>query len=378
MCHAHLFAAVLEYLLKQETVLVNAVDRFGGTPFMDAVRHERKGAAALLEEAGCVRDSEAHSKDVLREMIERSNMKKEVRLRAEREPKIRHVLDNSQESKMVATISDKLSKQIAAQSEGVEMISQRLIWGLRGFGTRLQANDCNIPFSDRTFVKSAEHVLQLINEMRGSVNSSRSSLTAEMQGDEGASDCLIWRNASKEYKRQASDLDNQMRELILLAKVSKRMLKEVIKVCKRGSRQDMYADNHMKAIMASAMLDKNKLAQQDAGTGKEAALKREVLHIQGPQGRGSRKWVALRGAIKISASLSRTSSAASRGSGERLGGSFTTPSGDVHPHPENTEESGSSLVAADGATRGRPRVARSSSFSSLSNLVAGLSTNGVA
>ena len=30
--------AVLEYLLKQETVLVNAVDRFGGTPYMDAIR----------------------------------------------------------------------------------------------------------------------------------------------------------------------------------------------------------------------------------------------------------------------------------------------------------------------------------------------------
>ena len=254
---------MLEYLLKQETVLVNAVDRFGGTPFMDAVRHERKGAAALLEEAGCVRDTDAQSKDVLREMIERSNMKKEARLRAEREPKIRHVLDNSQESKMVATISDKLSKEIAAQSEGIEIISRRLIWGLRGFGTRLQANDCNIPFSDRTFVKSAEHVLKLVNEMRASVNASRSSLTAEMQGDEGAADCLIWRNASKEYKRQASDLDNQMRELIMLAKVSKRMLKEVIKVCKRGSRQDMYADNHMKAIMASAMLDKNKLIAQE-------------------------------------------------------------------------------------------------------------------
>jgi ankyrin repeat protein len=36
--------AVLEYLLKQETVLVNAVDRFGGTPYEDALRHGRKGA----------------------------------------------------------------------------------------------------------------------------------------------------------------------------------------------------------------------------------------------------------------------------------------------------------------------------------------------
>jgi hypothetical protein len=35
-----------------------------------------------------------------------------------------------------------------------------------------------------------------------------------------------------------------MRELIMLAKVAKRMLKEVIKVCKRGQRQDMYANSH--------------------------------------------------------------------------------------------------------------------------------------
>ena len=37
--------AVLEYLLQQDSVLLNAVDRFGGTPYQDAVRHGRKGAA---------------------------------------------------------------------------------------------------------------------------------------------------------------------------------------------------------------------------------------------------------------------------------------------------------------------------------------------
>jgi hypothetical protein len=171
-------------------------------------------------------------------------MKKEERLRLEREPKIKHVLDNSQESKMVATISDKLSKEIAAQSAQIELISQRLIWALRGLGQRLLRNSCNIPFTERSFVRAAEHLLNLVEEMRASVNGSRSSLMAEMQGDEGAADCLIWRNASKEYKRQARDLDDQMRELIMLAKVAKRMLKEVIKVCKRGQRQDMYANSH--------------------------------------------------------------------------------------------------------------------------------------
>jgi hypothetical protein len=100
-------------------------------------------------------------------------------------------------------------------------------------------NTCAI--HDRTFVNAAEHLLRLVNEMRTSVNGSRRSLMAEMQGDEGAADCLIWRNASKEYKQQALELDDQMRVSIFAGKVSKRMLKEVIKVCHRGQRQNMYA-----------------------------------------------------------------------------------------------------------------------------------------
>ena len=46
--------SVLEFLLKQDSIIVNAVDRFGGTPYDDAVRHNNRGAAALLEQAGCL------------------------------------------------------------------------------------------------------------------------------------------------------------------------------------------------------------------------------------------------------------------------------------------------------------------------------------
>ena len=82
--------AVLEYLLKQDTVLINALDRFGGTPYEDALRHGRKGAAAVLEEAGCVRSTDKTSDAMFKEMIANSNMKKEARERIEREPKIKH------------------------------------------------------------------------------------------------------------------------------------------------------------------------------------------------------------------------------------------------------------------------------------------------
>lgn len=84
--------------------------------------------------------------------------------------------------------------------------------------------------------------------MRASVNRARSTLIAEMSGDEGAADCLIWRNASLEYKRQATDLDDQMRELIVLAKVANRMLKEVIRVCNRGERKALYEEGETSHI----------------------------------------------------------------------------------------------------------------------------------
>ena len=108
------------------------------------------------------------------------------------------------------------------------------------FGNRLYNNNWAIPYTDKAFRKSSQHLVFLIGEMRASVNRARSTLIAEMQGDEGAADCLIWRNASKEYKRQAIDLDDQMRELIVLAKVANRMLKEVIRVCNRGERKALY------------------------------------------------------------------------------------------------------------------------------------------
>ena len=297
-CNGH--TAVLEYLLKQESVLVNAVDRFGGTPFVDSIRHGRKGAAALLEEAGCVRTTDSKSKQVINEMIEKSNMKKEARLRAEREPKIRHVLENSQESKMVAAISDKLSKEIAAQSGQIELISQRLIWSLRGFVQRLQRNNCNIPFEDRSFVKAAEHVLKLVNEMRSSVNNSRSSLMAEMQGDEGAADCLIWRNASKEYKHQAQDLDHQMRELIMLAKVAKHMLRGVVKVCNRGQRQVMYADSSVRTMLESAKVDEKVLKRQEEAADERA--KRAIEKAMDPENQtrtAAKRWGGIKMAVNV-------------------------------------------------------------------------------
>jgi len=212
------------------------------------------------------------------------------------------VLENSQESQMVATISDKLSKEIANQSAQIEMISQRLLWGLRGFAERLHKNSCNIPFADRTFIKSSEHVLSLINEMRTSVISARSSLMAEMQGDEGAADCLIWRNASKDYKRQAKELDDQMRELIMLAKVAKRILKEVVKVCNRGARQELYVDQNdsIKQLLGSAEMTKDQYEaaeKEDRMTRTKEAVKAAKSN---PVAKNkTRRWAGIRTTVNI-------------------------------------------------------------------------------
>ena len=83
---------------------------------------------------------------------------------------------------MIATISNKLSKEIAAQSTQIKLISQRLIWGLRGLVDRLNQNSCNIPFTDKTFAQAAQHVLLLVCEMCSLVKGSRASLMDQMQG----------------------------------------------------------------------------------------------------------------------------------------------------------------------------------------------------
>ena len=57
----------------------------------------------------------------------------------------------------------------------------------------------------------------------------------------------------------------------MLAKVVKRILKAVIKACKRGERQSMYAYNDVKQLLESAHLDSSKLAR-------EAAEKEEAAH----------------------------------------------------------------------------------------------------
>jgi ankyrin repeat protein len=85
-CAGH--TSVIEYLLRQKSVAVNSVDRFGGTPLEDAIRHGKQGSAALLMEVGGCRSSDPRLEQVAFEM----NALKEKRLKAQREPQIAHMV----------------------------------------------------------------------------------------------------------------------------------------------------------------------------------------------------------------------------------------------------------------------------------------------
>jgi ankyrin repeat protein len=221
--------SVLEFLLQQPTVVVNAVDRFGGTPYEDAIRHERKGAAAILDEAGGVRQGD----NQLAEVVQKQDAERQVMSQASRVPKIEHMVKNSQESSALRITTGKLSKEIAEQRGKVEPVLQRVIWAMKGFDARIKASHGNIPLHDRAFVKAANHVLELANNLREIVVEARASLDAEMGSDEGPVDCLIWKHATKVYKREAGILDGQLRGFLVLARSIRRLMKEVVKLSKR-------------------------------------------------------------------------------------------------------------------------------------------------
>ena len=168
--------SVLEFLLKQKTVVINAVDRFGGTPYEDAIRHKRKGAAAILEEAGGCRSGDPR----LKQIVQQSNLDREIHNRLVREPKISHLVKNSQESSALRITSGKLSKEISEQRSKIDPVVQRMVWAIKGFDSRLKANGGAIPLDDKTFIKAAEHCLKLVGEVRETVISCRAALDAEM------------------------------------------------------------------------------------------------------------------------------------------------------------------------------------------------------
>jgi hypothetical protein len=182
-----------------------------------------------LEEAGGARRSDSTLEDVIKKQDEI----KESSIKAARGPKIHHLLKNSQESSALRITEGKLSKEITEQRTKVEPVVQRMIWAMKNFDTRLVNNAGSIPFRDKAFIKASNHVLNLANELREIAFASRAALDAEMGSEEGPVDCLIWKNATKAYKREAGTLDGQLRNFLVIARSIRRMIKEILKLCKR-------------------------------------------------------------------------------------------------------------------------------------------------
>jgi len=202
-------------------VVVNAVDRFGGTPLEDALRHAKEGAAALLREKGGCRTGDPR----LDEVAFNISIDRAAKLKQAREPKIVHIIQNSQESNAFRNVGTKLSLAIAEQRSNVEPTVHRLIWGIKGLATRLFVQNGRIPLDDKAFCTAAEHVLQLAGDVRVSVISARAALNDEVNED-GPVDCILWKKSSTAYRKQAAQLDQHMRALLLLAKTARTLVKQ--------------------------------------------------------------------------------------------------------------------------------------------------------
>lgn len=99
----------------------------------------------------------------------------------------------------------------------------------------------------------------------------------------------------------------------MLAKVAKRMLKEVIKVCKRGSRQAMYADNELKQMLESALVHPDKVAEEERlERERKATAEAEgdrARHGKGVRGnRGAKVWKGIRATVKVFGGINRVHS----------------------------------------------------------------------
>jgi ankyrin repeat protein len=173
-CSGH--TSIIEYLLKNESVIVNAVDRFGGTPLDDAIRHGREGVAAVLRENGGVCKGDPR----LKETALRMTLHKEARLKLLRAPKIQHVIENSQESHAFRNLGTKLSLAIAEHRSNVEPAVRRLIWSIKGLSARFLAHNGQIPEQDENFTAAAEYVLELSDQMKLLLVSARVGLSHEV------------------------------------------------------------------------------------------------------------------------------------------------------------------------------------------------------
>ena len=151
--------SVLHYLLEQDPPLdVNCVDRAGGTPLEDAVRHGHSVAAMMLEDAGGVRKQQRRIRDIaaryrqLRapdrlDMIwmRRWAKQTEMRVRAERQARVAELVAETAETRAVEgirsktipallTVLDGLAERVAATLSAVDAAIAPIVRALQPRG----------------------------------------------------------------------------------------------------------------------------------------------------------------------------------------------------------------------------------------------------
>ena len=207
-----------------------------GTPYEDAIRHDNRGAAAVLQQAGGYRAGDPRLAEVVAKVAsEAVEAEKEVC-----EPKIRHQLEHSQESSALRIVSTDLTGKIQERQAELDSILKRGSWAVKGLTARLRGSGGGVP-SDGSFVKAAQHLQALIVDMRHAVMESRKTLDSDMNSEEAPIECLLWKKISTNYKKSVASLDNQMRGLLVIEKASRRIVKEIVKICKRKAMNDAEA-----------------------------------------------------------------------------------------------------------------------------------------
>jgi hypothetical protein len=197
------------------------------------LRHNNRGAAALLEQAGCFRAGDPR----LAEVVAKVSNDRIAAEKAECEPKIQHQLEHSQESAALRIVSTDLTGNIQERQAELHSILKRVSWALKGLTARLRVTGGGVP-NDASFVKAANHLQTLVADMRQAVLESRKTLEGDMNSEEVPVECLLWTKISTNYKKSVASLDNQMRGLLVIEKAARRISKEIVKICKRKAAND--------------------------------------------------------------------------------------------------------------------------------------------
>jgi DNA-binding transcriptional ArsR family regulator len=191
--------SVLHYLLEQDPPLdVNCVDRAGGTPLEDAVRHGHGVASMMLEDAGGVRKQQRRMRDMAAryrqlnapdrlDMIwmRRWAKQTEMRIRNERQARVAELVAETTETRAVEGIRGKtipallavlsgLSERVNAIVSGVDAAASPIVRALQPRGTFLQdgnfANRWGHRYSNASAVATVGETAEFLRMRRSAGN----------------------------------------------------------------------------------------------------------------------------------------------------------------------------------------------------------------